>query len=56
MLTICMTLQSRFKTTPIAPEKRLLTPKQSVLCVGLSVDAIYEMTATATSLILFGQD
>jgi predicted DNA-binding transcriptional regulator AlpA len=42
-----MPLQKRFKKsvqpTVIAPERRLLTPKQSVLYVGLSIDAVYEM-------------
>jgi hypothetical protein len=38
-----MSLQQRFKTVPISAEKRLLTPKQSVVYVGLSVGMIYDM-------------
>jgi hypothetical protein len=39
-----MSLQQRYKqTSPIPLEKRLLTPKQSVVYVGLSIDAINEM-------------
>jgi predicted DNA-binding transcriptional regulator AlpA len=35
-----MALQQRFK---IATEKRMLTPKQSVIYTGLSLDKVYEM-------------
>jgi predicted DNA-binding transcriptional regulator AlpA len=38
-----MSLQNRFKTVPVSPEKRLLTPKQSMTYTGLSRNVVYQM-------------
>jgi hypothetical protein len=38
-----VSLQQRYNTAAKPVEKRLLTPQQSVMYVGLSIDKIYEM-------------
>jgi excisionase family DNA binding protein len=38
-----MALQQRFKKIPATGEKRMLTPKQSAVYTGMSVDKVYEM-------------
>jgi hypothetical protein len=38
-----MALQQRFKKIPATDARRMLTPKQSVVYIGLSIDKIYEM-------------